>query len=39
MKIDIVRVIGKHIVHRQIEQRDGMTFMRMKRRAVDMEEE
>lgn len=31
-KIDIVTSKGDHYLHRQIEYRDGLTFMRLKKR-------
>ncbi len=34
MKYDLVELKGNYVLHRQIEIRNGMTFMRMKRRPA-----
>ena len=31
-KWDIIRIVDSMILHQQIERRNGMTFMRMKKR-------
>ncbi len=34
LKVDIIRVLDNMILHQQIERKDGMTFMRMKKRRL-----
>ena len=33
-KIDIIRVSNNFFTHKQIENRNGLLFMRMKKRAI-----
>ncbi|MBU0979228.1 MAG: hypothetical protein KJ709_00345 [Nanoarchaeota archaeon] len=33
-KMNIITVTGKSVMHRQIERRNGMTYMRLKKRAL-----
>lgn len=33
-KVDVIRVKGKSMIYKQVEQRDGMIFMRLKKRAL-----
>lgn len=35
MKIDIIKKDNKTITHQQIELRDGLVFMRLKRRGFE----
>lgn len=34
VRIDIRFIEGKSVIHKQIEKRDGLTFMRLKKRAL-----
>jgi len=34
VKVDIIKVKDNKLIHRQLEQRNGMTFMRMKIRKM-----
>jgi len=31
-KIDVIRILDSIVLHQQIEKRNGLTFMRMKKR-------
>ena len=32
--IDVVRIIGNVLIHKQVEQRDGKLYVRMKKRKI-----
>lgn len=34
LRMDFVKIEGDYLVHKQIENKNGMTFMRMKKRKV-----
>jgi len=33
-KIDIIEIRGNTLFHKQIEQKNGMTFLRLKKRKI-----